>query len=422
LKSDERSLRIAMVAACPMPARRGTPLRVERLAQALAARGHDVEVITYHLAEEEAQYDFPIRRIFDRIELGTLAPGPTLAKLSIYDPALARLVGRRLRERPFDIVHAHHFEGLLAAAYGRRGTQVPIVYDAHTMLGAELPAYGKQWMAKLARGFGRRLDQWIPALADHMIVVTDDISRQLSGRHGFDPHRITVVANGVETASFGQIGVGSEEPGLLVYTGTLAAYQGIDLMLEAFAAALKMRPNLRLRLLITANFDPFWPMAERLGVARAIEIVQDNFPALPARLAEASVALMPRVECPGLPQKLLNYMAAGKAIVSFAGSAKLLEHEVTGLIVPNRDIAAFAQAIVRLTDDPALSRRLGAAARDLILETSSWDKAAERCEGVYARVLGARPLANAAPESDAAGLCRLPPATMRREEQVTPVP
>jgi glycosyltransferase involved in cell wall biosynthesis len=422
LKSDERSLRIAMVAACPMPARRGTPLRVERLAQALAARGHEVEVITYHLAEEESRYDFPIRRIFDRLELGTLAPGPTLAKLSIYDPALARLVGRRLRERPFDIVHAHHFEGLLAAAYGRRGTSVPIVYDAHTMLGAELPAYGKQWMSKLARGFGRRLDQWIPALADHIVVVTDDISRQLSGQHGFDPYRITVVPNGVEVDSFAAVSMTVGDPGLLVYTGTLAPYQGIDLMLAAFARALARRPQLRLRLLITASFEPFQPLAQQLGVAHAIEIIQDNFAALPARLAEASVALMPRVECPGLPQKLLNYMAAGKAVVAFAGSAKLLEHDVTGLIVPNRDIAGFADAIVRLTDDQALALRLGSAARELILDTSSWDKAAERCEDVYGSVLGARLASMTSPETDAAGLCRLPPASLRREEQVTPVP
>ena len=405
-----------------MPARRGTPLRVERLAQALAARGHEVELITYHLAEEDAQYSFPVRRIFDRVELGSLPPGPTLAKLAVYDPALARLVGRRLREREFDVVHAHHFEGILAAAFGRRGTDVPIVYDAHTMLRAELPAYGKQWMARVAGGLGRRLDQWIPALADHMIVVTEDISRALATSHGFDPHRITVVPNGVELDSFAAMPLTAAQPGVLVYTGTLAPYQGIDLMLEAFALALRQRPYLRLRLLITASFEPFQALAERLGVAHAIEIVQDSFSALPVRLAEASVALMPRVECPGLPQKLLNYMAAGKAIVSFAGSAKLLEHEVTGLIVPNRDIAGFADAIVRVSDNPAMGMRLGTAARELILETATWDKAAERCEAVYARVMGAR--ANPVPSSgsDASGLCRMPSGSMRREEQVTPVP
>ena len=159
-----------------------------------------------------------------------------------------------------------------------------------------------------------------------------------------------------------------------------------------------------------------------LAIPAVVAYSEADRDSLPVRLAEASVALMPRVECPGLPQKLLNYMAAGKAIVSFAGSAKLLEHEVTGLIVPNRDIAGFADAIVRVSDNPAMGMRLGTAARELILETATWDKAAERCEAVYARVMGAR--ANPVPSSgsDASGLCRMPSGSMRREEQVTPVP
>ena len=89
--------------------------------------------------------------------------------------------------------------------------------------------------------------------------------------------------------------------------------------------------------------------------------------------------------------------------------------------MPNRDIAGFADAIVRLSDDPALALRLGAAARELILDTSSWDKAAERCERVYADVIGAQSASMTAQEAEG-GLCRLPPASMRREEQVTPVP
>ena len=62
------------------------------------------------------------------------------------------------------------------------------------------------------------------------------------------------------------------------------------------------------------------------------------------------------MHCDGIPQKLLNYMAAGKGIVCSAGSAKLLEHERTGLIVPNGDVDAFAAAIVRLAADPRVLR------------------------------------------------------------------
>jgi glycosyltransferase involved in cell wall biosynthesis len=98
------------------------------------------------------------------------------------------------------------------------------------------------------------------------------------------------------------------------------------------------------------------------------------------------------VDCPGLPQKLLNYMASGRAIVSFAGSAKVLTHEVNGLIVPNHDVEGFAAAIVRLVDDPALGARLGQAARAYVLATSTWDRTAERCERVYASLLGLEPM------------------------------
>ena len=80
-------------------------------------------------------------------------------------------------------------------------------------------------------------------------------------------------------------------------------------------------------------------------------------------------------------------MAAGKGIVCSAGSAKLLENERTGLIVPNGDVNAFAAAIVRLAADPALCESLGRAARDHVERNFSWDQAAERLERVYARVV-----------------------------------
>lgn len=399
-----------MVAACPLPARRGTPLRIERLAQALSARGHDVELFTYHLAEERGRLDFPVHRIFGRLEVGDLPPGPTLAKLGLWDPALARLIAHRLAERSFDVVHAHHFEGLLAAAWGRRGHRVPLVYDAHTTLVGELPAYGPSWLRRPAQALGRRLDGWIPRLADHLIVVTDDIASELTDRHGFDPRRITMVRNGVEVESFAPGGEPprASRPDLLTYTGTLAPYQGMDLLLQAFAQALAMRPQLRLRLLVSSSFDPFMPMAQRLGVAHALEIVRENFETVPGLLAEAGIALLPRVDCPGLPQKLLNYMASGRAIVAFAGSAKLVEHEVNGLVVPNHDVEGFARAIVRLVDDPALAARLGRAAHRFVVETSTWGKAAERCERVYAGLLGLeQPAESRAPEPPATSILPL---------------
>lgn len=389
MRAAVRRLRIAMVAACPLPARRGTPLRIERLAEALAARGHAIELLTYHLAEEPARFPFPVRRIFGRCASGTLPPGPTVAKLAVYDPALALLVARRLRERSFDVVHAHHVEGLLAAALGRQGRQVPLVYDAHTLLAGELPSYGHSFARRAIRALGHRLDGWLPRLPEAVVAVTDDIAAALTAEHGLDPRRVSVIPNGVELETFaaGAVRV-TPDPELVVYTGTLAPYQGIDLLLQAFARARAERPALRLRLLSNGSFAPYASLAARLGLEDALEILPERLSSLPEQLAEARIAVLPRVDCPGLPQKLLNYMASGRAVVAFRGSAKRVEPGVTGLVVPDRDVEAFAAAILRLAADPALARKLGRAAQAFVAATASWEAAAERCERVYAGLLG----------------------------------
>jgi glycosyltransferase involved in cell wall biosynthesis len=373
-----------MIAACPMPARRGTPLRIERLTEALIARGHHVELITYHVSDDAQPLAFPVHRIFRRRVYQRMPAGPNLRKLALYDPALAIKIWKVVGASRFDVIHAHHLEGLLVSLPSRLRYGVPIVYDAHTMLSSELPSYGPSFARKWVSTFGRWFDGVLPSAADHVASVTSDIRDRLTNRHRLAPERISVVTNGVETDCF-RVDPAPRSDGLvtLIYTGTLAPYQDVDLLLEAFAVAYRMRPDLRLRMAVSSPFDPYEGLANRLGIRQAIELTPDNFEELPRQLADATIAVLPRMDCDGIPQKLLNYMAAGKCIVSSAGSAKLLTDGQTGLTVPNGDVQAFAAAIVRAASDPVLRSTLGNAARDYVERNYSWDQAAERLERIY---------------------------------------
>ncbi|MCB2011912.1 MAG: glycosyltransferase family 4 protein [Geminicoccaceae bacterium] len=379
--------RIAVLAACPFPARRGTPLRIERLTEALIERGHDVEVISYHLCDSPARGDYPVHRIYGRADVEPLGPGPTWRKLAFYDPALVRLARRVLRGKSFDLIHAHHYEGLIAARLASRGMKVPIVYDAHTMLHSELPSYAPRVLAAPVRMLGNWLDRVIPAMADHVLTVTEDLRQRLVDRHGMRHDSVDVAMNGVE---FEHFSTGAERepeaPGRVIYTGTLAGYQGFDLLLDAFALALKERPDMRLTVAASSPFDPFEDHARELGIRGAIDLEADSFAKLPERLATSAIAVLPRGECDGIPQKLLNYMAAGKAIVACEGSAKLLEDGENGLVVANGDKRAFADALVRLHDDRSLAARLGSAARVHVVANCSWDRTAQICEVAYRRL------------------------------------
>ncbi len=371
-----------------MPARRGTPLRIERLTEALAARGHHVELITYHVADGPQPLSFPVHRIFRREVYWHMPVGPSLRKLALYDPALSWKLARVLATRRFDLIHAHHVEGLLVALPSRMRYRIPLVYDAHTMLSAELPSYAGGLVRSTFATLGGWLDGVLPRRADHVVAVTPDIRNRLLSAHCFEPGRISVVTNGVETDSF-RVDAPPRQDALirLIYTGTLAQYQDVDLLLEAFAKARRVRQDLRLCFSVSSSFEPYEATAQRLGVREAIEVLPDGFGELPLRLAAAEIAVLPRTNCPGIPQKLLNYMAAQKAIVASAGSAKVLEHERTGLVVPNGDVSGFADAVLRLAANAKLREQLGRTARETVAKEFSWDGAAEKLESVYRRLL-----------------------------------
>jgi glycosyltransferase involved in cell wall biosynthesis len=380
--------KVAMVAACPMPARRGTPLRIERLSEALLARGHQVEVITYNVADDDHPLNFPVHRIWGKRRNWHMPAGPNARKLLLYDPLLALKLWQVLARGNFDVIHAHHIEGLLASIPSKLRYGMPIVYDAHTLLGAELPSYGPRPLRWATGVAGDWLDGWLPRSADHVASVTPDIRDSLIARYGMAPERISVVMNGVEAGNFRVKEVACEDSGIrVIYSGTLAPYQDIDLLLEAFARAWRVRKDLKLCFSVSSPFEPYEEQAHRLGIRAAIEVVADGFDELPGRLAAASLAVLPRMHCPGIPQKLLNYMAAGKAVVCSAGSAKVLEHGRNGLVVANGDVEAFARAILQLADDSPLRRELGNNARRHVEQNYTWDQAADRLGSIYERLV-----------------------------------
>lgn len=389
--SAGRHYRIAMVAACPFPYPRGTPIRVHRLAEALSRRGHDVHVITYHLGADLPTSGLEVHRTPVVRTYNRYAPGPNYQKLLILDPLLQRTLSRVLRENPIDIVHAHHYEGLLVARLLRRRLRRPVIYDAHTMLESELPFYSLGLGSFLQQRVGRLLDRHLPSQAAHVIAVTEALRDRLIEVGAVTSDHVSVVANGVEAELF-EVQPAPRENGFryVVFAGNLSAYQGIEHMLKAFAHVSGWRAEARLLIASESSFGPYEGLASELGIRDRIQMLALPFKQLPPYLRVADVAVNPRTQCDGVPQKLMNYMAAACPIVSFEGSAVHLKHEINALVVPNGDTRGMAESMLRLLDCPDLARRLGDAAHREAAANFSWDRAARESEAVYRRVLARR--------------------------------
>jgi len=364
------------------------------MAEALGRRGHDVHVVTYHLGEEPGPVPFRIHRIRNVAGYRKLSPGPTWRKLLQLDVLLAAKLVRVITSQAIELIHAHHYEGLLASLYARRYTGLPVLYDAHTLLESELPFYRTGVPVWLSRALGRWLDVSLPWRADEIITVTEQIRAVLLRGSGADPERITVVASGVEPERFD---LGRRRPAehggvrTLIFTGNLASYQGIEVLLRSFRLVLDQRRDVRLVIVTHSAFEPYEGLARELQVRDFIDVVPATHGDVPAQLAAADVAVNPRVQCDGAPQKLLNYMAAGKPIVSFRGSGQILDHGRTGWLVEGHDAAAFALGTLRCLDDPDLARALGRAARRRAAAHYRWDAAATLIEAVYHRLAPPRP-------------------------------
>jgi glycosyltransferase involved in cell wall biosynthesis len=381
--------RILLVAACPFPAPRGTPVRIHRMAEELGRRGHDVHVATYHLGNPLTNPPFTLHRILRIPTYRKMDPGPSYQKLAVLDPLLALKVLRLASRLKPDIIHAHHYEGLLTALPAKAICGSPVVFDAHVLLQGELEYYSIGFSARLRHRVGGYLDERLPRRADHVVSISEEIRDRLCGRYALPEGRVSVVANGVEPQFFTGRKDAFPADGLrrVVFTGNLATYQGADLMLDAFAKVIQSRKDVRLVIVTDSDCSDFYAKARARGVLAQIEFRVSLLDELPNLLASADVALNPRTLCPGVPMKLLNYMAAGAPIVSFAGSGKYLENEHSALVIEDGDTTTFAAAIEALLDDRELARRLGLAAQAFAQQNLTWTRTAVDLESVYERVL-----------------------------------
>ena len=95
----------------------------------------------------------------------------------------------------------------------------------------------------------------------------------------------------------------------------------------------------------------------------------------------------PQCSIDRIPQKLLNYMAVGASIVSFAGSARNIVDNENGLVVPDGNTEMFANALDTLLNDQELALKLGNTARIGAKRAGTWMDVAKKLESVFSGLM-----------------------------------
>jgi len=308
-----------------------------------------------------------------------------LGRRSKLDVRAWRPLVRRLAE--VDVVHAHMFGSNVWGTLLGRLKRVPVVV-----------AHEHTWSFQ-GQPLRRLLDrELVGRFADAFIAVAEEDRRKMIEVEGVDPDTIRLIPNGIPDPEPGdggavrrELGIPEDAPVIGVVC-ELRAQKALDVL---FAAAAQLRHELpELRVLVAGDGperEGLEKEARRLdldGTVRLLGIRRD----VPALLDALDVAVLSS-DYEGSPLSVMEYMAAGKPVVStrVGGVPELVEDGVHGLLVEPRDPGALAAAIGRLLHDPGEARRLGEQGRERQQRELSLDAMVRKIEDLYEELWLASP-------------------------------
>ena len=376
--SADRSLRVLLFPSAYYPHVGGIEEIARQLAVQLAGRGHEACVVTNRwpdgTASAETLDGVRVRR--ELLALPALSPR-ALARFALVAPRSAAALVRLARS--FDVIHVIGAGPNAAYVAALRRLLPPVVLTLQGELRAD-PHQSFERSASLRFGL-RRLLARAEAVTACSRFVLDELER-----YGFPaPAGSEVVLNGVTPSDFA---APRPEGHYILAAARLVQQKGLDTLLRAYASA---RSELDGKQLVIAGDGPdrleLEALAAELGLNGSISFRGAVSRVQIAELLQGAdaFAFPSRYEPFGIA--LLEAMAAGVPAVAanFGGIPEFATDGENALLVPVDDPAALAEALVRLTREPELARRLAAGGRREA-ELLTWETLTGTYESVYRRV------------------------------------
>jgi len=297
--------------------------------------------------------------------------------------------------KDFDILYERYgymgHGGVLAA----RRLGIPIIIELNGNIVKEIDEMGVQ-MSPTQRHLGRWITYQTLQGANRIIVVSEALKDTLTAEFGISSAKTSVVLNGTNVDLFSQpydkrevrvnYNIGSGP--IVAFVGIFQPWHGVDLLVSSYRQVHKRFPTSELVIIGDGQGrETVIAQLEDLGLTEHVKLLgrlpQDQVAAV-LSLTDVAVAPYPfdHGDIVGTPLKIIEYMAAGKAIVaSTAPIHEIIADGQTGLRVKPANAEALAQGICRLLEDESLRTRLAANAR-VQAQNYSWHRVVERLENI----------------------------------------
>ena len=327
---------------------------------------------------------------------------PLLGELRLMKATECRLEELARELRP-DILHAHSpvLNAIPALRVGRK-LGIPVVYEIRAFWEDAAVDHGTTREGSPRYCLTRALETWVLKRVDHTFTICEGLRADIVAR-GVPADKVSVIPNAVDVHNFQLSGeadkllkvqLGLEGKTVLGFVGSFYAYEGLDLLLEAFPALLQKRPDLRLLLVGGGPQDAnLKAQVQRLSVADKVvftgrvphsevsryydQIDLLAYPRHSMRLTELVTPLKP-----------LEAMAQGRLFVAsdVGGHKELIRDGETGRLFRAGDAGALAAAVEQMLTDRADWPLMRAAGREFVEKVRNWKNSVANYKPVYLRL------------------------------------
>ena len=372
-------------------------IHIREMVAAFRALGHEVRVAAL---VGEPRGSSPVRKS-RWTGVSHLLPASLYEFAEIGYNAIGRAsLARAIREFQPDAVYDRYNSYSTAAITAARAGRVPVVLEVNAPVAYERVAYENKPL-RMA-GLAVRYERWICSSADHVFAVSSPLARFLVNERSVPQHRVTVLPNGANPATFQparddapfreRLGLSGRV--VAGFVGILRPWHGLDLLVEATRLLAPRYPDLHLLIVGDGPIE--------LELRRAVDAagLRDRV-AFTGRVAHADIAhyvgamdfaVSPKATFYASPMKILEYMAVGKAVIAPAmdNIRDLLSDGRTGLLFEPDNAADLARTMEEAIRSEERRRSIGEAARRAIEQRLNWEHNAREVVETVERLLTRR--------------------------------
>lgn len=316
---------------------------------------------------------------------------------------LARRIQEVIKLEKPDILHAHSpILNAIPALWVGRKLGLPVVYEIRAFWEDAAVDHGTYSEGSLKYKVVRSIETLVCRKADHVGVICQGLKDDLITR-GIPSEKITIIYNGINAEDFkpcepdGNFIENFSLKGKKVigFIGSFYRYEGIDLLIDAFAQISAAIPDAvlllvgggemeqelkeqiqRLKLSEKVTMTGRVPQDRIAGVYTLIDILV--YPRYSMRLTELVTPLKP-----------LEAMAMSKVLVAsdVGGHREIIHNNETGILFPAGNVHALARLLEHLLINDNLCKALGKQGNIWVKEKHTWDKTTALYTEIYAKAL-----------------------------------